>query len=497
METKKHFKKTYKILQQINVKELADWIMQQGFYPESYVLPPCFRVDNFQLQKHPISKVKQNKTNYKYNIQESKILKISFPKTKLTDRVFGVMHPNLYHDIVFCMMENWDEILKHLFDDREIFSYSFPIPITSEFTITSKRQERMIYEYIEMAEKDLLMDSVNFKYVVHLDIKNFYHSVYSHSIPWALHGMTSRIPEDYSKFGHKLDKLFHYANDKCTNGIPVGPVVSDLIAEIILASIDKAVKLPKGCFGVRYKDDYRVLCKTKYEGNAIIKELQKELDKFNLYVNETKTNILKLPNGLFRPWIIEYEQYSFKGRVIDLKEFRYVYSNVIRIDNKYSDKGTIDKFLGEIMNKNCSNINIRLVSDKDKKIFITLLWNLTRVRPKSFSSILGIIEYIYITNIKLQKYIKKIIKNNFKLYISVGNEDYFMAMWLYYFMKNNGINTGTLPIGKNDFWKVLKMGKHNMFGGLPIHKKNWSFYDKIDKKYKFGTINENVVLFKE
>jgi hypothetical protein len=37
-----------------------------------------------------------------------------------------------------------------------------------------------------MAEGDLVVDSHKYKYVVKADITNFYHSVYTHSISWAI-----------------------------------------------------------------------------------------------------------------------------------------------------------------------------------------------------------------------------------------------------------------------------------------------------------------------
>ncbi|MFC1644477.1 RNA-directed DNA polymerase [Patescibacteria group bacterium] len=494
METKKHFKETYKILRKLDRQKLSNWMMQSGYYPESYVLPPYFRVDKFQLLKKEIYQVNKNGTGYKYGVNSSKLLNISFPNSHLTDREFGIIHPSLYHDIVFNIVKNWDFIVDHLFKGkRKIFSYSFPVPITSKSKISTKRQERMIYEYIEMAEKDLLIDSINFKYVVHIDIKNFYPSIYTHSIPWALHGHNSRKPKNYSEFGHKLDKLFHYANDRCTNGIPIGPVVSDLIAEIILSSIDKSVILPKGSFGVRFKDDYRILCKTKSEGSQIIKNIQKELKKFNLHINESKTDILELPDGLFRPWIVEYASYSFRGRKISLKEFGFIYSKVIQINKKYPSKGIIDKFLGEIVSNDNFDLNVILKTDKDRKKFISLVWSLARVRPKSFASILGIIEY-FTANLSLKKYIELFIKNDFIFYSSDDNEDVFMAIWLHYFMKTNCIKAGVLGKKEHDFWEVLRLGKKRMFS-LPLHEKCWSFYEPIKGNKKFGTINENVILF--
>ena len=45
----------------------------------------------------------------------------------------------------------------------------------------------MIYEFLEMAENDLVADAHRFNYFIETDIKNFYPAIYTHSLAWALH----------------------------------------------------------------------------------------------------------------------------------------------------------------------------------------------------------------------------------------------------------------------------------------------------------------------
>ncbi len=66
----------------------------------------------------------------------------------------------------------------------------------------------MIYEWIEMAEKDLVLDSRKYKYIVKTDITNFYSSIYTHSIGWALHGREKAFKDkEYALLGNKIDRL--------------------------------------------------------------------------------------------------------------------------------------------------------------------------------------------------------------------------------------------------------------------------------------------------
>ena len=133
----------------------------------------------------------------------------------MTDRIFGIYSPKLYHDIVWYIEKNWNQIRNHLFSKRNrIFSYSFPIPISNESVgeIGTLRSGRMIYEYLELAEKDLLSESYKYKFLLKTDIKNFYPSIYTHSISWAIHTkekIRDSNEDNFRLVGNILDRLIH------------------------------------------------------------------------------------------------------------------------------------------------------------------------------------------------------------------------------------------------------------------------------------------------
>jgi hypothetical protein len=328
----KHFKETKRLITLVGKKAITNWIIKDGYFAEQYVLPPCFKVETFNLKKKAYYIVKTQGTRVKFNVETFELNNIAFPKSQLTERTFGIINPKIYHDIVWHMKNEWSLILDHIFHkDIKIFPYSFPIPITSknEKELGNLRAGRMIYEFIEMAENDLVAESHKFKYILKTDIKNFYPSIYTHSIAWALHGKNCGRDDKntYALLGTKLDKLFQSANDGCTNGIPIGPVVSDLVSEIILAAVDRETskELKKNrikFIGARFKDDYRILCNSKTDAQMIIKILQVQLRQFNLYLNEEKSSIKSLPEGLYRIWTLDYHKFSLRNRSkIDFKTF--------------------------------------------------------------------------------------------------------------------------------------------------------------------------------
>lgn len=440
----KHFKKTAKLVKALDKGEIASWLLNDGYYPEQYVLPPSFSVTDFKLKKKTYNK--DLKDPARRNLET-----IYYPKSLLTSRVFGIQHPFNYHDIVFYLLEDWEEIQEHLFHkDLKIFSYSFPIPVNAKETgkLSPLRSGRMIYEWIEMAEKDMVAEAHKFNFIIRADITNFYNSIYTHSIGWAIHGREVAFADkEYKLTGNKIDKLVQYANDGRTNGIPVGSALSDLIAEIILTRIDIQVsnKLKHIDFiGSRFKDDYRILCNSEKDAKTILKILSDELISFNLLINEHKTKVLTLPDGLYRQHDREYHQFSLRDKdEIQFKTFELTLLKALDIHNAFPGTSILEKFFSELFN-NDNELKIKfsnVLNSRRKQILKTmsLLMLLKRESEKTLCHVLAICENLY------SKYWSKTLKEQLKELIeseiikSSEKKSTFELVWLVFFSKYIGL----------------------------------------------------------
>ncbi len=487
----KHFRETDTLTRKVDKPSIAKWLLEEGYFAEQYVLPPCFKVKEFSQSEElffPIQKDKDGKVQF--SPPTSELLSISFPKTALTERTFSIIDPKIYHDIVFHLIKEWDLILNHLFDEEiKIFSYSFPIPISSsnEGKLGKLRAGRMIYEFIEMAENDLVAEAHGFNFLVKTDIKNFYPSVYTHSIAWALHGKEKARKDRFSfnLLGNKLDKLFQCANDGCTNGLPIGSAASDLISEIILAGIDKKtskiLKKEKVNFlGVRFKDDYYFLCESKADTERIIKVLQTQMQAYNLNLNEEKTKVRELPEGLFRLWTLEYQKHSLLyKKKISYKKFESTFLAVLRIDKEFPGTGVIDKFLRELFTKR-GKLKLNLKKKEIFKVF-SLLLLLKERRSKVFPQILAVFETIFDKYENKQEEIfeplyfalLKLVESKFKRI----SENQYDLMWLCYFLRTQADLKGW---PKSGYCKLLKSIKHN----------NQSFFNSDEKIKLYNPIKK-------
>ncbi len=126
LSTTKHFRRTAKLARALTRRSIYDWLISIGYYPEPYVLPPCFVVS-----KHPkYGKKYFRHTSNAFAPPVTQYREIQFPKNELSDRIFGAISPEHCSDIAYTIARNWKSITACLFHkNNKVCSYSFPIPI--------------------------------------------------------------------------------------------------------------------------------------------------------------------------------------------------------------------------------------------------------------------------------------------------------------------------------------------------------------------------------
>ncbi|MFM4812982.1 RNA-directed DNA polymerase [Aeromonas dhakensis] len=446
---KSHRDGTKTLAESLTKSEIYHWLIKYGYFPESYILPPCFEVSVCPAKPKVYFKVKK-----KFNPKRTECINVHFPKSELTDRTFGIIHPEIHNDIAYHIARNWKTMLKAIFPAKSrVTSYSFPLPIDAKEPgrLSYLRSGRLIYEFIGMVDDDIASMSYRYSHIVKADIKSFYPSIYTHSIAWAIHGK-SFIRKPVNMYntklvGNRLDKLFQNANDGCTNGIPIGPVVSDLIAEIIAAGVDVVFsqKLELAgieCEVVRFKDDYRILVKSESDGKSAIKHLQEALKEFNLELNDEKTNISTLPEGLFREWVSKYHAvHPRKRKMYSWKHFRELYLSVIRIDKECPNTGVIDRFLADIIGKN-GQLKVHVGLFNLQKV-LSMLLMLGTLRVKAFPKIIAILESVlrspfgFVHLDLIYEHMESFLS---KLTIEENRNKYLIS-WVSYFLVSNGLDS--------------------------------------------------------
>ena len=153
------------------------------------------------------------------------------------------------------------------------------------------------------------------RYFLTTDLSQFYPSIYTHSIPWALHTkpVAKAKPSDYSMLGNLLDLAIRNGQDKQTIGIPIGPDTSLAVAEVILSSVDSKLSGTITKRGFRYIDDIGCGFRTIAEAEDTLGRLQHLIGDLQLQLNPKKTKIAELPSDLEASWVPHLRLFAFRA----------------------------------------------------------------------------------------------------------------------------------------------------------------------------------------
>ncbi|WOF17254.1 RNA-directed DNA polymerase [Methanoplanus sp. FWC-SCC4] len=287
-----------------------DALIRKGYFPD--VLPPQFKTSKLaDILPENLKSICQlkNKGPYKKEFCSSKCCLHSIPKLKVQRRVMSI--PNPFHQIILCNYLEifWDDINEHFAKSQ--ISLSTPIPDPE-----SKRSFKRNISFRERTIKGIL-ESNDARYCLCTDISRFYPTIYTHTIPWALHGKSVSKQNRHCKkeyYGNCIDKSVRNTKDQQTSGIPVGPDSSHIISEIICTQIDIQLEelLNKNLKGFRCVDDICLFFRERSEAEHALHELHRILHEYELEINPTKTKIVELPRKLQKEWPSEIRLYEFR-----------------------------------------------------------------------------------------------------------------------------------------------------------------------------------------
>ena len=145
--------------------------------------------------------------------------------------------PNPFTQFLLCeeIDKNWPLLQKHTRDS--------PLSISKPRQVNNSTRAFFPIYHPKWIPPMRTRHRLGAKYLLKTDIRNFYHSIYTHSIPWALHGKqiskAKRKPGDL--IGNRLDLFARNCRDGQTSGIPIGPDTSFLLSEILLSTIDRII----------------------------------------------------------------------------------------------------------------------------------------------------------------------------------------------------------------------------------------------------------------
>lgn len=396
-------------------------------------LPIYFKFDkllneiNKKIGDKPISNFYQNDKQLRpANFSNINYTIVTNKDGNLAWRQLSLIHPALYVDLVniLCKKENWDFLRKRFAkfqSNKKICCASIPV-------LPSKRTQKanQVLTWVSKVEKDSIKQSLNYSYLFITDISDCYPSIYTHSIPWALHGEAFAKNHDNrgnEYLGNVIDKKIREMSFNQTNGIPQGSVLMDFIAEMVLGYADAILSVKLKRAGIldyhiiRYRDDYRIFVNNQQDGENILKKLSDILRRLGLRLNVHKT--------FSTSEVIERSVKREKLEHIPVHHERnndkllYIYHQA----QKYPNTGYLKKLLTNMLEQ----FDVKKYDDKILllSLIVDIAYNNPCVYPQAAALISKIFESMGCSAERKANYIKKIIKK-FSLKPNTG----YMCVWL-------------------------------------------------------------------
>ncbi|PGB76766.1 hypothetical protein COM03_20900, partial [Bacillus wiedmannii] len=403
----------------------------------------------------------------------SKLIEFSIPKNDSFRRVCSIVHPLHFVQLANEIKNEWSN-LETYFRNSNV---SLTTPIIEGNGIVSK------YSMSETTQIRLSNLSSK-KYILKVDINRYYPSIYTHSIPWALHGkkIAKDKMRDQSLLGNKLDTLIRNMQDGQTIGIPIGPQSSFIIQEIIGTAIDMQFKnaMGKEVKGYRYTDDMEYYFDSHEEANHALTVMNQVLKNYELDLNVEKTKIIKLPQLIEPDWLFYFKKFKFrksnkpeehiKLQLVDLKEY---FNKIFYYKDLTNDVGISNfalKCLGKVV-----------IKQENWGLFESLLLQTILIDSRAIPKVFEIMEAYkyrgYPLNLdKISESVNSIIKEHIQLR---GDYEVIWALSLANKFKLNITEdvTSLLLNNNNALINILVMVLKDK--GQLLGDKDFSFYEEI------------------
>lgn len=227
------------------------------------------------------------------------------------------------------------------------------------------------------------------------DLVDCYGSIYTHSIPWAIHGKTvsKKAKKDKYLIGNVIDKNIAEMQWGETSGIPQGSNLMDFVAELVLGYLDELIsenikqKLKITNYRIlRYRDDYRVLAQTSHDVEAIMQIIASNAAELGFTLNDSKTK--------FGSDIIGLSIKPDKQAQKNLQRQKSLYKSLIQIYALGKEFPTSSRIQIALNKVNTQLDNKQLTQSKLQKECFALALEIGCQNPSAFPAAIGTISRI-------------------------------------------------------------------------------------------------------
>ena len=349
---------------------MIDRLLTLGYFPKE--LPPTFQtapfarfvLDHGELELHPAH-------DRKRLVSLPGVHNLGRPGQ--VRRKLQLWNPFSYYELGKILEDGWDEIDKHISQSKISLSKPIRDSLDRRAFITESTGNDLPEQRVRVRAAA--------RYILRTDVARFYHSIYTHSIPWALHGKAHAKTHRTGGLGNEIDRALRNGQDGQTMGIPIGPDTSVIIAEIIATACDRKIE-GIGTASFRFIDDFEIGFVSRSAAEKGLARVEEQLSEFELAINPLKTSVEPLPTELLASWRAEIRSYEFENYdQVSRKDLLAYFNRVFSLHRDFLSEPVIAYAVGRL--------RVIGVDANDWDLYQNLLLQCAIAEPASLPTVLG------------------------------------------------------------------------------------------------------------
>jgi hypothetical protein len=345
-------------------------ILKKGYLPTE--LPPSFSTTALANAATDVACPPALKDVKTY----AKLCRHSLLRTGSLRRGLAIVNPIPFVTLAEVVAKGWLDLRAKI----RTSEYSKSRPVLGK--AASPRAFMRLYDFAHLAKLRAQARAAR-RHVAWTDISQFYPSIYTHSIPWALTSKTKAKAAKHAKnLGNSLDTALRNCQDQQTVGIPVGPDTSLVIGELVLAAAEQTVFKKVGDIrGFRYVDDYEFGLESSAQVDDVLSALQNALTVYELSLNPKKTRDMPLPASLESEWVADLRQFTFHAGKRQASDLITYWDKVGKHSSRNPDDPIVKYGVATLSRQPIERVNF--------KLYCSLLYQAGSVEPSSLPAVLA------------------------------------------------------------------------------------------------------------
>lgn len=355
----------------MNKSERFKVLLEKGYFP--FELPPPFVTETLARYRNSIhgewsALNQQPKTRFEV---------YSYPRVGRRRRKLAIVNPISHLFLSKKIADDWIRIKKFLGSSK----------ITLDSPLLYENSTRAIpkpdFNLISLKKIDA---EARYEHILVSDISRFYGTIYTHTIPWALHtklfckANLNNHAVMGTLLGNSLDVLVRKGQDNQTIGIPIGPDTSRILAEIIAVGVEREFVALSGFSHdrvFRYVDDWFLGFDGLGEAEDAISLLSKACSEYELELNDEKTAIVDPIDPVDELWPADLRDHRFRSsRAKQAQDIRHYFTKAFHYAAKRRNQNVLDFALKRIR-------SVQIIQD-NASLFESYVVRAARVNPTSF-----------------------------------------------------------------------------------------------------------------